>query len=153
MKAATQFDEMQENNLLKIQETGLWLIFWALTAAICIQALIGTTLKEIAGEMIALALASIYIGATSLKNGLWARRYQPTIKVNLIMSIVPSLILGVLFVIRSVVILNRTLAESAIVIIISMAAVYVVCFAVLEIMRYVYKTRRRQLDEAGDEKE
>ncbi len=152
MKATTQYDEMQEKNLMKIEETGFWLVFWALTAAVCVQALIGTTFKEIAGEMIALVLASIYIGVACLKDGLWGK-YPPTIKVNLIMSIVPSLVFGVLFVIRSIVILNKTLAESAVVIIVSMAAVYVVCFAIMEIMRYVYKTRRQQLDEAGDEKE
>ena len=50
MKSNKQLDEMQESKLLKIQEKGFWLVFWILFAAIFVQALIGMTLKEIAGE-------------------------------------------------------------------------------------------------------
>ena len=49
MKSNKQLDEMQESRLLKIQEKGFWLVFWILFAAIFVQALIGMTLKEIAG--------------------------------------------------------------------------------------------------------
>ena len=34
------------------------------------------TLKEIAGEIVVLVAASIYIAAASLKNGLWTRNIQ-----------------------------------------------------------------------------
>lgn len=81
MKSNKQLDEMQENKLLKIQEKGFWLVFWILFAAIFVQALIGMTLKEIAGEIVVLVAASIYIAAASLKNGLWTRNIQPTIGV------------------------------------------------------------------------
>lgn len=95
MKSNKQLDEMQESKLLKIQEKGFWLVFWVLFAAIFVQALIGMTLKEIAGEIVVLVAASIYIAAASLKNGLWTRNIQPTIKSNLATSIIPALILGV----------------------------------------------------------
>ena len=67
MKSNKQLDEMQESKLLKIQEKGFWLVFWVLFAAIFVQALIGMTLKEIAGEIVVLVAASIYIAAASLK--------------------------------------------------------------------------------------
>ena len=54
MKSNKQLDEMQESRLLKIQEKGFWLVFWILFAAIFVQALIGMTLKEIAGEIVVL---------------------------------------------------------------------------------------------------
>ena len=97
MKSNKQLDEMQESRLLKIQEKGFWLVFWILFAAIFVQALIGMTLKEIAGEIVVLVAASIYIAAASLKNGLWTRNIQPTIKSNLATSIIPALILATVY--------------------------------------------------------
>lgn len=72
--------EMQDSKLLKIEETGLWLSFWGLMAAVIIQFVIGTTLKEIAGEIFVLAIQSIYIAFSTVRNGLWARSYTPTKK-------------------------------------------------------------------------
>lgn len=89
---------MPERKLLKIQEKGFWLVFWILFAAIFVQALIGMTLKEIAGEIVVLVVASIYIATASLKNGLWTRDTQPTIKSNLATSIIPALILSTRFI-------------------------------------------------------
>ncbi len=151
MKSNKQLDEMQEGKLLKIQEKGFWLVFWILFAAIFVQALIGTTLKEIAGEIIVLVVASIYIAAASLKNGLWTRNTQPTIKVNLATSIIPALILGVFWAIRSIVILNKSISDSYVQIIIVVLSAYVVCFLMLEILRRVYKHRREKLDDVEED--
>ena len=74
-KSKNMLDEMQDNKLLKIEEFGFWLVFWILFAAILLQALIGTTLKELAGEIAALLAASVYIVFSSLKNGLWTRKF------------------------------------------------------------------------------
>lgn len=151
MKSSKQLDEMQESKLLKIQEKGFWLVFWILFAAIFVQALIGTTLKEIAGEIVALVVASIYIASASLKNGLWTRNIQPTIKANLAVSIIPALILGVLWAIRSIVILDKSISESYVHIIIVVLSAYVGCFLMLEILRRVYKYRREKLDDIEED--
>ena len=71
---------MQDSKLLKIEETGLWLSFWGLMAAIIIQFVIGTTLKGIAGEIFVLVIQSIYIAFSNIRNGLWTRSYSPTKK-------------------------------------------------------------------------
>lgn len=151
MKSNKQLDEMQECKLLKIQEKGFWLVFWVLFAAIFVQALIGTTLKEIAGEIVVLVVASIYIAAASLKNGLWTRNTQPTVKVNLATSIIPALILGVFWAIRSIVVLDKPISESSVQIIIVILSAYVVCFLMLEILRRVYKHRREKLDDVEED--
>lgn len=150
MKSNKQLDEMQESKLLKIQEKGFWLVFWILFAAF-VQALIGMTLKEIAGEIVVLVAASIYIAAASLKNGLWTRNIQPTIKSNLATSIIPALILGVFWTIRSIVILDKSISESSVQIVIAVLSAYVVCFLMLEILRRVYKHQREKLDDAEEE--
>ena len=144
MKSNKQLDEMQESKLLKIQEKGFWLVFWILFAAIFVQALIGMTLKEIAGEIVVLVAASIYIAAASLKNGLWTRNIQAT-------SIIPALILGVFWTIRSIVILDKSISESSVQIVIAVLSAYVVCFLMLEFLRRVYKHQREKLDDAEEE--
>lgn len=113
--------------------------------------LIGMTLKEIAGEIVVLVAASIYIAAASLKNGLWTRNIQPTIKSNLATSIIPALILGVFWTIRSIVILDKSISESSVQIVIAVLSAYVVCFLMLEILRRVYKHQREKLDDVEEE--
>ena len=93
-QSKNNLDEMQDSKLFKIEETGLWLSFWGLMAAIIIQFVIGTTLKEIAGEILVLAIQSVYIAFSSIRNGLWTRSYLPTKKTNLIFCIIPALIIG-----------------------------------------------------------
>ena len=38
-------DEMQDQKMLKLEEYGFWILFWALTAAILVQLLMGGTLR------------------------------------------------------------------------------------------------------------
>ena len=61
MKSNNMLDEMQDRKLLTMEEFGFWLVFWILVAAILLQALMGTTLKELAGEIAALLAASVYM--------------------------------------------------------------------------------------------
>ncbi len=154
-KSNNMLDEMQDNKLLKIEEFGFWLVFWVLFAAILLQALMGTTLKELAGEIVALFAAGVYIAISSLKNGLWTRKYAPTLKANLITSAIPSFILGVLNAVRAFVILKKPIefGVTAQIAAISVGA-YIACFALLEVFRLIYEKRRRKLDdtEAEDER-
>ena len=57
-KSKNMLDEMQDRKLLKIEEFGFWLVFWVLFAVILLQALMGATLKELAGEIAVLLAAS-----------------------------------------------------------------------------------------------
>ena len=154
MKANNMLDEMQDRKLLTTEEFGFWLVFWILVAAILLQALMGTTLKELAGEIAALLAASVYIAFSSLKNGLWTRKYTPTLKTNAIASAIPSLIFGVINAVRAFVILKKPIKfRAAIQIVAICIGVYVLCFALLEIFCLIYKKRREKLDDIEDEKE
>ena len=66
-----KLDEMQNQKLLKLEEYGFWIMFWALAVAIAVQLLTGATIKEVAGESIVLLIGSIYLSITALKNGIW----------------------------------------------------------------------------------
>lgn len=152
-KTKNMLDEMQDTKLLKIEETGFWLVFWILFAAIALQALLGTTLKELAGEIAALFAAGVYIAFSTLKNGLWTRKSAPTLKSNALASAAPSLILAVFNAVRAFAVLKRPFALHTAAQIAAMSAgVYILCFALLEIFRLIYTKRRRKLDDTEEEK-
>lgn len=151
-KSNNMLDEMQDNKLLKIEEFGFWLVFWVLAAAVLLQALMGTTLKELIGELAALSAASVYIVFSGLKNGLWTRKYTPTLKTNVITSLIPSFIFGAVNAVRAFVVLKKPIELDATVRIAAMCVgVYILCFALLEAFRFVYKKRRRKLDDIEEE--
>lgn len=153
-KSKNNLDEMQDHKLLKIEEFGFWLVFWALAAAVVIQALIGANIEKLIGEIVVLFIASIYIAYSTLKNGLWTRNIIPSLKGNAITSIIPSLGIGVFNAVRVFVILDRQISLSAVLqIVIVMVVVYALCFVILEVFRMIYKMKRRKLDNIIDEEE
>ena len=145
-------DEMQDQKLLHIEEIGFWLVFWVLFGAIIVQFLLGAHLKEIAGEIATLFVASIYIAARSLKNGLWTRSYSPNFKTNALASMIPAFLLGVIKAARIFVASPEQFSFDALPRFLpAILFVYVMCLIVLEVMRVVYVHRRKKLDDFDDE--
>ena len=153
-KSENMFDEMQDRKLLKIEEVGFWLVFWVLFAVILLQALMGATLKELAGEIAVLLAASVYIVSSNLKNGLWGRSYTPTLKAVVIASVLASVIFGIINAVRAFVILKNPVEPGAIFQIAALCVgVFILCFALMEVFRLIYKKRRRKLDDIEEEEE
>ena len=145
-----RLDEMQDQKLLKLEEAGFWILFWALSLAILVQLLTGGSFRQIAGELIVLAIGSIWLAVTTLKNGLWTRESAPTRKGNALASIIPAVLIGAIHVFK----LNmkdglqpRSLLITAGI----SAAVYALCFGILELFRAAYNKRRSALDDIPDE--
>lgn len=151
-KSKHSLDEMQDHNLLKIEELGFWLSFWVSFVVIVVQVLAGASLKEIAGEIIILFVASIYIVCSTVKSGLWTRNCVPTLKNNAITSIIPSLAIGIFNIIRVFFILKKEVSTVLILQIFAiMFSVYVGCFVILEVLRLVYKKRHDKLEDIDDD--
>ena len=145
-------DEMQDQKLLKMEEYGFWIMFWVLAIAIVVQLIIGSTLKEVVGEIAVLLIGSIYIAATSLKNGLWTRTSIPSMKGNAVTSIVPAVLLAAIHIIKMI--RSESFNTSNVLFTVAiMVAVYVACFAVLEAFRAMYKKRRAELDDIDETSE
>ena len=143
---------MQDQKLLKTEGYGFWIMFWALAIAIVVQLIIGSTLKDVVAELAVLLIGSIYIAATSLKNGLWTRTSTPSLKGNALASILPAVLIAVIHVIKMA--QNNSFSTSNILLTVAiMAAAYVVCFAVLEVFRAMYKKRRAELDNIDETSE
>ena len=145
-------DEMQDQKMLKLEEYGFWIVFWGLAVIILVQLVTGGTIRQIAGELAALFIGSVFITVTYLKNGLWTRNSTPTRKRNALTSIIPAALLGVIHIIKIVknqeIKTNDILITAAVV-----AAAYAACFIVLELFRTVYQKRRSKLDDTGEENE
>ena len=144
-------DEMQDQKLLKLEEYGFWVMFWALVVSIIIQLFLGGTIKEVLGEIIVLLIGSVYISVTTLKNGLWTRTSIPTRKGNALASIVPAVLIGAIHILKMI---QRNSMETKPLLITAAVAVavYAGCFVILEILRIAYNKRRAALDDI-DEKE
>lgn len=145
-------DEMQDQKLLKMEEYGFWIMFWALPIAIVVQLIIGSTFKEVIGEIAVLFIGSIYIAVTSLKNGLWTRTSTPSMKGNAITSIVPAVLIAAIHIIKMI--RSESFNTSNVLVTVAiMVAVYVACFAILEAFRAMYKKRRAELDDIDETSE
>ena len=137
-----KLDEMQNQKLLKLEEYGFWIMFWALAVAIAVQLLTGATIKEVAGESIVLLIGSIYLSITALKNGIWTRKTTPTRKGNAMASLIAAIVIGA-----------KTDAGSLLTAIAISAATFLACFVVLELFRATYNKRRSELDDIDEESE
>lgn len=149
--AKNHMDEMQELQLLRLEERGFWITFWALCASVVVQALAGTSFREIAGELAALLIAGGCIMAFCLKNGLWTRNYKPSLKTNAVFSAAAALALGAVFALRAFAVLRKPVSFALVWrIALLMAIGYGVCLGLLELARTVYKRRRERLDDAEE---
>ena len=84
----SNLDEMQEQELLKVEHNGCWIAFWGLQAAIIIQSILfgSQDCKTLAGEGIVFIVLSIYIAVACVRRGIWDRRFQMNAKTILILS-------------------------------------------------------------------
>lgn len=146
-----RLDEMQNQKLMKLEEYGFWIMFWTLLASIVVQLILGCSLKEVLGEIVVFLIGSIYLTATTLKNGLWERTSTPSRKGNAAVSAVPAILIGIINVLK--IIQNDKADTKSILITIAISiVVYAGCFIILEVLRTAYNKRRTKLDDI-DEKE
>ncbi len=151
MKTKSNLDEMQRGKLLKIEEIGVWLAFWGLLAAVIVQLLLKADLTQVIGEICVFALVSVYLCVASIKNGLWTASIAASRKTNALFSIVPAAAIGLVSAVKAFVISGNPLQAALFIqLVVSMAVVYVACFAALEALRLCHDKKRRELD-GGEE--
>ena len=145
-------DEMQNQKLLKLEEYGFWIVFWALLVSMIVQIIAGAGIKEVVGEIIVFLIWSVYLAITTLKNGLWTRSSVPSRKGNALVSVIPAAVIGALNVFRMI--QGNGISEHALFLTVGiMAAAYAGCFAILEFFRASSQKRRSELDDIDEESE
>ena len=90
-------DEMQEQKLLKLESRGFWLIWWALLAAMAVQLLVcgAEAQRHLLGEWAVFMVASVYMVAACIRQGLWDRKLKPNLRTNLLLSLLTGVAMAV----------------------------------------------------------
>lgn len=150
-----RLDERQELKLLKAESRGFWLGFFGLFLAILAQIFyygpenVRTTL---AGEFIIFLGMGIYLMIECLRSGIWDRHLQPTLSVNIGLSLLAAA-LTALF---NAVISYRNyqnLYGALAVFVIFFFLVGIALSVTLCLCSFFYQKRRRQLEEDPAEEE
>ena len=150
-RTPSQLDEMQQAKLLKINSNGMNLCYIGLLAAILIQWLVKRDFSAIMGEVIVFYLLVFYITGASIYEGLWSSKVKPSIRSNLLISLIPAAAVGVLVVLRNALSADASTVLSAPVILLLMGIAYALCMAVLSALLCLYNRRRSALDEQENE--
>ena len=137
-------DEMQEQELLKIEHNGCWLAFWGLLAVMAVQMVMGVPGTQMLGEWIVFMALSLYIVIACLRKGIWDRHLKANRKTNLIVSLLAAVATGI-FVILSNPYLSEPL-DYVLVAGLTGGFTFVLCFAALSVCTKLYRNRRNKLD-------
>ena len=137
-------DEMQEQELLKIEHNGCWLAFWGLLAAMALQMVMRVPGRQMLGEWIVFMALSLYIVIACLRKGIWDRHLKANWKANLIVSLLAAVATGIL-----VTLSNPYLSEPLDYVLVAGLTggfTFVLCFAALSVCTKLYRNRRNKLD-------
>ena len=141
----SNLDEMQEQELLKIEHYGCWMAYWGLLAAMVIQMVMRVPGAQMLGEWIIFVIMSLYICIACMRKGIWDRRLKANWKTNLVISLLAAVVVAVL-----VVLSNPYLSEPLDYVLtagLTGGFTFVLCFAALSIGIKLYKKRREKLDQ------
>lgn len=78
----SQLDEMQEQQLARIESRGCWLAFWLLLGALSVETALGATPREVAAEWLVFMGLALYLVVACLRAGLWDAHLKPNFKTN-----------------------------------------------------------------------
>lgn len=147
-KLNNKLDEMQELNLLHIEKTGYWFMFFGLTLSIVVQEMIyrEEALEYIAGETTVFLISGVCFLFSAIRKGLWDRKVPATPFANLIQSILCSAIFSIILGIVKYLQYGslQGAVASAVVFFIFIG---IVCFIVLTILMLFYKRQKKKLEE------
>ncbi len=140
-------DEMQEQELLKIESRGMWIAFYGLALSILIQVFIGgeQSFRHIIGECILLVILSLYVVSACLRHGIWSRGLKATPKTNAIISIAVGLAVGIFWAVRSYLTYRKPVG-SCVVFVFCTCAAFAVTFTLLTAAAALYKKKKQSLE-------
>lgn len=146
-KRKNRLDEMQEQELLKIEHNGCWIAFWGLVIVMGIQVIVcGREHNElIMGEWIVFMCLALYIVAACIRRGIWDRRLAPTPKVNLCCSVIAGIIAGIMHTVISYQEYHKIWGAVAVGIFM-MFLITAACFAGLTVCVSLYRKRTEKLE-------
>ena len=141
----SNLDEMQEQEMLKIEHYGCWMAYWGLLTAMVIQMVLRVPGAQMLGEWIVFMVLALYIVIACLRKGIWDRHLKANRKTNLIISLLAGAAAGILITVSNPYLsepLNYVLVAG-----ISGGFTFVLCFIALSLSMKLYKKRREKLEQ------
>lgn len=141
-------DEMQEQKLLKIEHTGVWIAFWGLFAVLSVQTILGAPLAQLAGEYVVFMALSIYLVVRCFQEGIWDRHLRPDAKTNFLISLIAGIVTG--GIVATINVVQYGFDGSTTLVTAGITALFtiVVCFAALSIGSAAFKRRAERAEQA-----
>ena len=140
-------DEMQEQELLKIEHNGCWLAFWGLLIAMIVESFAygNMDFRTLAGEWIIFMVLSLYLAFACVRRGIWDRRLGMNTKTNLLISAAAGLVMGIF---NAVIIFknyHKPLGTFLAAVIVALIT-FVLCFVILSIMMKQTQKRKAAME-------
>ncbi len=146
-KWKSNLDEMQEQELAKLESRTCWLAYWLLVAVILVQMLLSDSFESILGETVVLLILCIYLVVGCLRLGIWDRRMKASRKTNLLVSIIPGFVVGLVTVVRSLHNYGYTnFVATAATFLLPFVFTYLLTFALLSLSTAIYRKRKEKLE-------
>ena len=147
MTRKNNLDEMQEQELLKIEHNGCWLAFWGLLFAMIIQsfALGNMDFKTLAGEWIVFIVLALYLAFACVRKGIWDRKLAMNTKTNLTMSVIAGIAMGLFNAVMIFKNYHKPVVTIAAAVIVAINT-FVLCFVILSIMMKQTKKRKAAME-------
>lgn len=148
MKLKNKLDEMQEQELLKIEHNGCWLAFWLLFISIIVQIFIygSFNYRALAGELVIFIILGLYLAIACIRKGIWDRHLPMNTKANLILSLIASLTVGGLnCFFRGVNNFQKPVGALAFAVI-SAATTFTICIVALTVLMKTTQKKKNKLD-------
>ena len=147
-------DERQEQIMLQIEHAGCWIAYWGLLISILVQEIVYRgDFHYIVGEWIVFFILCIYVLTGCIKNGLWDRHIKPTMKNNVIASLIGA---GVIFLFTFLMIIRNFPDKPVGAVaagLISAAVVFVLCLIALSAAKRATEKKQEELEKEDPEED
>ena len=143
MKRKSNLDEMQEQELLRIEHNGCWLAFWGLIIAMIIQSFAFGSMdfRALSGEWIVFMLLALYLAFACVRRGIWDRKLAMNTKTNLIISAVAGIATGIF---NAIMVFKPM--DTAIAAVIAAVISFVICFVILTVLMKQTQKRKAAME-------
>lgn len=144
----SNLDEMQEQNLLKLEAQVCWMAYWLLLAAILVQLIFTDSVKAVLGELVVLLIMCAYLVIGCLRMGIWDRRWKANRKTSLIASLITGSIVGLVSVTRSIHLYGYYgIWSSALIFLLPFVFTAVLTYGCMSLSAAVYRKRKEKLEQ------
>ena len=137
-----QFDEMQEQTMLRIEARGFWLLWAGLLIVMVVQMISGAPARQMAGEWVVFMAGCFYALIECLRNGLWDRHICANASTNALFSLLGGVVVTV--------VIGLAYGDWLIALIPGVIT-GVLSFVLLQVCMHAAEKRRKELDNPKDE--